>query len=69
MTEQNTPKGRERRCWNCGANMGWIADKYYDRRDTCESRECSAAALDADREERERAHEQLDMDRGWDRWR
>ena len=57
--------GKERFCWVCGASMGFIENRYYDRRDTCESRECLREAREAERQERDEAHEQLDRDRGW----
>lgn len=31
-----------RHCWNCGAEIGYIDDRFYDKRDTCESRVCGA---------------------------
>ena len=61
------PLGKVRHCWNCGADMGFIENRYYDRGDTCESPECNRAARDAEQAERDEAHEQLDRDNGWDR--
>jgi hypothetical protein len=61
----NTPKGKIRHCPNCGAGMGFIEDRYYDRRDTCGSRECEREARNDAYAEREEAHEQLDRDMGW----
>lgn len=59
MTE--TPrKGKVRHCWNCGADMGFIENRYYDSRDTCESRECARAARDAYEAEKEEAHAAVD---------
>jgi len=55
----------ERFCWICGRSMGFLADKYWLPRDTCGMRECERAARDADRQEREESHEQLDRDMGW----
>lgn len=63
MIEQ--PKGKVRHCWNCGEDMGFIENRYYDRMDVCGSKDCNRAARDASREEREEAHEQLDRDMGW----
>jgi hypothetical protein len=60
-----TPPGKIRHCWNCGADMGFIENRYYDRTDVCGSRECNRAAQDAFRQERDEAHEQLDRDMGW----
>lgn len=54
-----------RHCFNCGTELGVIADKDYEPLDTCGSSECSRAARDAMRSEREEAHEQLDRDMGW----
>jgi hypothetical protein len=65
--EQPKAKSRERHCWNCGASMGVIEDRYYQRGDTCGRSECNRAAADAEREERDAAHAALDADRGWDR--
>lgn len=60
-----TAKARERFCFNCGASLGVIEDRYYDRTDTCGDRECERAARDQAECEREDAHEQLDRDMGW----
>jgi len=56
---------KERFCWNCGASLGVIEGRHYDRRDTCGSRECEREARDEERAEREDAHRQLDEDMGW----
>ena len=58
-------KARERHCWFCGASMGIIEDRHYDRGDTCGKLECDRAARDAQAAEREEAHERLDRDMGW----
>jgi hypothetical protein len=52
-----------RHCFYCGEELGryWV----YDRLDNCGKRECVREASDAERAEREEAHEQLDRDRGW----
>ena len=52
-------------CWYCGKDMGEFDRRYCDSRDTCGEPECERAARDAERQEREEAHEQLDRDRGW----
>jgi anaerobic ribonucleoside-triphosphate reductase len=57
--------GKIRRCWNCGADMGFIENRYYDRRDTCGSRECEREARNQDQAERDEAHERLDRYMGW----
>jgi len=64
----DVPKSKERFCWHCGKSMGFVSNAYYDRRDTCGDRECDNEARNAERCEREEAHEQLDRDGGWDRW-
>ncbi len=52
-------------CWNCGAELGEIEDRFYDKSDTCGSIECNRQARDAEAAERFEAHEQLDQERGW----
>lgn len=52
-------------CFNCGAELGILPDRLYDRTDTCGARECEREARDQDAEERERAHEDLDERMGW----
>lgn len=54
-----------RHCWNCGAELGFIEARHYDRTDTCGKRECEREARDQAAAEREDAHEQLDRDMGW----
>lgn len=56
---------KERFCWNCGASMGPIEDKHYDRRDTCGSRDCEREARDEARAEREDSIFRQDHDFGW----
>lgn len=58
-------KGSERHCANCGASMGFIENRHYDRRDTCGARECEREARDEQAAERADAHEQLDRNNGW----
>ena len=58
-------KARERHCWFCGASMGVIEDRYYDRGDTCGKLECDREARHAAQAERDDAHERLDRDMGW----
>ena len=65
MTDTPKPAGKVRSCWNCGADMGFIENRYYDRMDTCESVECLREARDAARAERDEAHDRLDRDMGW----
>jgi len=59
------PAGKVRSCWVCGADMGFIENRHYDRLDTCESTSCLREARDAAHAERDEAHDQLDRDRGW----
>ena len=59
------PNGKERFCWNCGASMGFIENKFYDRWDTCGNLECQREAAYQAEAERSEAHEQLDRDMGW----
>lgn len=66
MTIPTPRPGRERHCYNCGANMGFIEDRHYDRRDTCGTMECEQRYREDERAEREEAHEQLDRNMGWD---
>lgn len=58
-------KARERFCFNCGDSLGIVEDRYHDRKDTCGKTECNRAAGDAEREEREHAHDALDRSHGW----
>lgn len=58
-------KGKVRHCWNCGADMGFIEDRYFDRMDTCGARECEREARDQFAAERDEAHQRLDEDMGW----
>lgn len=59
------PESKERFCWNCGKSMGFVERKYYDSRDTCGDRECDRHARNAEIQERDEAHEQLDRDVGY----
>jgi len=52
-------------CWFCGEDMGEFDRRYCDSGHTCGKPECERAARDAEQQEREEAHEQLDRDRGW----
>tara|TARA_Y100000815_G_scaffold232876_2_gene223861 strand:+ start:99005 stop:99214 length:210 start_codon:yes stop_codon:yes gene_type:complete len=58
--ETELKPGKVRHCWNCGADMGFIENRFYDRMDTCGSRECERAARDAFEEDREEAHRAVD---------
>lgn len=67
---ENNPlhPGRVRHCWNCGADMGFIENRFYDRRDTCGKHECDREARDAFEEERQAAHDRVDEDFGYGSW-
>ncbi len=65
MLDKSKPKARERHCWHCGASLGVIEDRYYDRRDTCGKPECEREARYGAQAEREEAHDRLDRDMGW----
>ena len=54
-----------RYCWFCGAPLGVIEDRHYDRNDTCGKAECEREMRHAAQDERAEAHERLDHDRGW----
>jgi hypothetical protein len=62
MKMTDKPKGKERHCWNCGENMGFVEDRHWSRGDTCGKRECEREALAQDEAERDDAHERLDRD-------
>ncbi len=61
----DTPKphpGKIRHCWICGADMGFVANRHYDRRDTCGALECDRETRDAYEAERQEAHDAVDND-------
>ncbi len=58
-------KAKMRHCWYCGAELGMIENKYYDRTDTCGRSECDRELRHQMAAERDDAHEQLDRDMGW----
>ncbi|MER9217910.1 hypothetical protein NKI48_03095 [Mesorhizobium sp. M0644] len=55
-----THPGKTRHCWNCGADMGFIENRYYDRTDVCGKIECHRAQGDAFAAERQDAHDAVD---------
>jgi hypothetical protein len=58
---EHTPHpGKVRHCWNCGANMGFIENRYFDRMDTCGARDCEREARNAFEEDRQAAHDAVD---------
>lgn len=64
---EKVPAGKIRHCWNCGADMGFIENRFYDRMDTCGASECEREARNACEQEREDAHREVDdyYDGGW----
>lgn len=58
-------EAKMRYCWNCGVELGVFKRGEWMPQDTCGASECERAARDADRMEREEAHYNLDVDRGW----
>lgn len=54
------PKGRIRHCWNCGADMGFIENRYWDQLDVCGKIECHRAQQDAFASDRQAAHDAVD---------
>ena len=58
--KNKTLKGKRRYCWNCGADMGFIESRYYDRMDTCGERECEREARNAHEQARQDAHDAID---------
>lgn len=59
------PSAKERFCWNCGASLGVLPRWQWEHGDTCGDAACEREARDAQRAERDEAHEQLDRDMGW----
>jgi len=57
--------GIPRFCWNCGASLGLVEDRFYDRKDTCGSRLCERALTDEIEAEREERHREIDDDYRW----
>ena len=57
-------KARMQHCDYCGEDMG-VFVKVSGEINSCGKRECEQYARDADAEQRENAHGQLDRDMGW----
>lgn len=57
-----------RHCCYCGAELGLIESRFYDRNDTCGALECEREMHSMLQAERDEAHDQLDRDMGWDRF-
>ena len=53
---------KTRHCWNCGADMGMIEDRHYDRTDTCGAQGCERALRDQLASERQDRHDEIDRD-------
>lgn len=68
MADAPKLKAKRRRCWHCGADMGVIEDRFYDRGDVCGAAECNRAAREQAQADRDEAIERLDRDMGWDQW-
>ncbi len=56
---------RERFCFVCGDSLGFVADRFHERTDTCGKQECAREVRDMWREEQEERHRQVDEDYGW----
>jgi hypothetical protein len=69
QTAMNTTPhpGKVRHCWNCGADMGFIENRFYERTDVCGKYECHRAEQDAIASERQDAHDAVDdyFNSGW----
>ena len=61
-------RAKERFCCQCGASLGIIESRYYERSDTCGSVQCERDSRDNAYAERERAHQELDDNMGWVNW-
>lgn len=57
-----TRKGQIRHCWNCGDDMGFIEDRFYDRTDVCGKSKCNRALQDRIAQERQERHDEIDND-------
>ena len=57
---------KERFCFYCGDSMGFIEDRFYERRDSCGKLACAREEREALQEDRENAHRELDERMGWD---
>ena len=57
---------KERFCAQCGASLGFIEKRYYERGDTCGAIQCNRDARDDARAEREEAHRELVDRMEWD---
>ena len=53
-------------CCYCGAEIGVLESRFYDRSDTCGAQECERYMRDCVAEEREEAHRELDRNNDWD---
>lgn len=58
-------QAKMRHCCNCGAELGVIEARFYDRSDTCGSPQCDREVREWAQEEREQAHRDLDDSMGW----
>jgi hypothetical protein len=49
-------------CFYCGAEMGEIEDRYYQRNDPCGAPACNRFAREEEQAERDEAHRRVDED-------
>ena len=56
---------KTRYCFNCGDALGPYGNPGFYRFESCSKPECQNAERDAQQQEREEAHEQLDRDLGY----
>jgi hypothetical protein len=61
LSPKKGPKMRY--CFNCGDALGQYVD--YDALDTCGKNECNREARNANAENRQNAHDELDRNMGW----
>lgn len=65
MKRPGMSERKERFCAFCGDSLGFLDRIQWQPNDVCGKPECLRYARESEREERERAHDQLDRDRGW----
>lgn len=65
MTDPTKPNGKFRQCWNCGGDMGFIENRYYDSSDVCGKTACNRALSDMYAEQRQAEHDAVDDRYGW----
>lgn len=60
MTPDTKHPGKHRSCAYCGADMGFIEDRYYDRDDTCGLAECNREMGRGREIQRQKEHDEVD---------